>query len=52
MHSRINVALTQGTYNKLKEKGKFGESFSALVSRLLDELDKDGLLKGDGVQSG
>jgi predicted CopG family antitoxin len=52
MQRRINVALRQDTYSKLRNEGMFGESFSALISRLLDELDKNGLLKGDRLQSG
>jgi len=52
MHSRINVALRQDIYNKLRKKGKFGESFSALISRLLDELEVDDLPKGASAQSG
>jgi predicted CopG family antitoxin len=39
MHKRINVGLQQEIYDKLRNKGKFGESFSDLVSRLLDEVE-------------
>jgi predicted CopG family antitoxin len=37
MYKRINIGLRDYVYNKLKDKGKFGESFSELVSRLIDE---------------
>jgi predicted CopG family antitoxin len=39
MHKRITVGLRQDVYARLKNKGRFGESFSELVSRLIDELD-------------
>ncbi len=32
--------ISQDVYRRLKAKGRFGESFSALINRLLDELDK------------
>jgi hypothetical protein len=47
MYRIINVALRQEIYDKLRNKGKFGESFSALISRLLDELDRNGPSIGD-----
>ena len=37
MYKRVNIGLRDDVYNKLKDKGKFGESFSELVSRLIDE---------------
>ncbi|MGN6633425.1 MAG: DUF7557 family protein [Nitrososphaeraceae archaeon] len=46
MQKVINVALRQEIYDKLRNKGKFGESFSELISRLLDELDENGLSVG------
>lgn len=46
MYRVINVALRQEIYDKLRNKGKFGESFSELISRLLDELDDNGLPEG------
>ena len=33
------ILLKEDAYNRLKSKGRFGESFSELVSRLLDEID-------------
>jgi predicted CopG family antitoxin len=42
MHKRITVGLRDDVYTRLKEKGKFGESFSDLVSRLLNVLEKIG----------
>ncbi len=42
MYRVINVALRQEIYDKLRNKGKFGESFSELISRLLDELNENG----------
>jgi predicted CopG family antitoxin len=40
MHSRINICVDHKVYAKLKERGKFGESFSELISRLLDEANR------------
>jgi predicted CopG family antitoxin len=39
MYKRITVGLRQDIYTKLRNKGKFGESFSELIGRLLDEID-------------
>jgi predicted CopG family antitoxin len=39
MRKRINICIDYKVYAKLKEIGRFGESFSELVSRVLDELD-------------
>jgi predicted CopG family antitoxin len=47
MHKRINVGLRQEIYDKLRTKGRFGESFSVLISRLLDEVDRDVPAEGD-----
>ena len=49
MYKRISVGLRQDVYTILRNKGKFGETFSDLVSRLIDEIDtaiadKGGLL--------
>ena len=39
MYKRVNIGLKDDVYNKLKHKGRFGESFSELISRLIDEAD-------------
>jgi predicted CopG family antitoxin len=39
VHKRISVGLRQDVYARLRNKGKFGETFSDLVSRLIDEID-------------
>jgi predicted CopG family antitoxin len=39
MSKRITIGLRDDIYLKLKDKGKFGESFSDLVSRMLLEID-------------
>ena len=39
MYKRITVGLSNHIYNRLKDKGKFGESFSDLINRLLTEID-------------
>ncbi len=40
MNKRINICLDYEVYAKLKDKGRFGESFSELVSRIIDESGK------------
>jgi predicted CopG family antitoxin len=37
MQKRISVGLKYEVYNKLKAKGKFGETFSDLIERIVDE---------------
>jgi predicted CopG family antitoxin len=39
MYKRVNIGLKYEVYNKLKDKGRFGESFSQVVSRLIDEVN-------------
>jgi predicted CopG family antitoxin len=39
MYKRITVGLRYDIYNRLKDKGKFGESFSDLINRLLTEIE-------------
>ena len=36
---RCTILLKEDIYKRLRTKGKFGESFSELISRLLDEID-------------
>jgi len=38
MSKRHTVSIRHSTYEELKSAGKFGESFSDLLSRILDEL--------------
>lgn len=40
MHKRINICVDHKVYAKLKDRGKFGESFSELISRIMDMADK------------
>ena len=37
---RCTLLVKEEVYHRLKAKGRFGESFSALIDRLLDELDR------------
>jgi predicted CopG family antitoxin len=39
MYKRVTVGLRQDVYTRLRNKGRFGETFSDLVSRLIDEID-------------
>ena len=40
MHKRTSISVNQKVYAKLRDKGKFGESFSDLISRILEESEK------------
>jgi len=52
MNRRVNVGIKYDVYNRLKGKGRFGESFSELVSRLIDEANSAvrGTTGGDFVE--
>jgi predicted CopG family antitoxin len=41
MYKRVNVGLRYEVYAKLKDKGRFGETFSDLISRLVDQSDNN-----------
>ena len=38
-YKRCTILLKEDIYQRLKTKGKFGESYSELIRRLLDEID-------------
>lgn len=38
-YKRCTILLKEDIYQRLKTKGKFGESFSELICRLLDDID-------------
>ena len=42
MYKRISIGLRYDVYNRLRDKGKFGETVSDLINRLLTETDKKG----------
>jgi predicted CopG family antitoxin len=37
MSKRVNVGLRYDVYSQLKARGKFGETFSDVVSRIMNE---------------
>ena len=41
MYKRITVGLREDVYARLRDKGRFGESFSELVARLLNDLEEE-----------
>jgi predicted CopG family antitoxin len=45
-NKRVNVGLRYEVYTKLKDQGRFGESFSDLVSRIIDAADNQVLKEG------
>jgi predicted CopG family antitoxin len=40
-NKRVNVGLKYEVYTKLKDQGRFGESFSDLVWRIIDAANKN-----------
>jgi predicted CopG family antitoxin len=38
-YEKSTVLLTKDVYHRLREKGKFGETFSDIVERLLNQID-------------
>ena len=38
-YDKSTVLLTKDVYLRLREKGKFGETFSDIVERLLNQID-------------
>ena len=38
-YEKNTVLLTKEVYQRLREKGKFGETFSDIVERLLNQID-------------
>jgi hypothetical protein len=38
-HERHSLTINHSTFLRLKEKGIFGESFSDLISRIIDEVE-------------
>lgn len=38
-YEKSTVLLTKEVYQRLREKGKFGETFSDIVRRLLNQID-------------
>ena len=38
-YEKSTVLLTKKVYQRLREKGKFGETFSDIVERLLNQID-------------
>jgi predicted CopG family antitoxin len=45
---RCTVLLREEVYQRLREKGLFGESFSDLINRLLIETDKIKVAENNG----
>jgi len=41
MQRRITVGLREDVYARLRDKGRFGESFSELVARLLNDSEEE-----------
>jgi predicted CopG family antitoxin len=47
MYRRITVGLRQEVYTKLRDRGRFGESFSDVVSRIIEEANKNEAHEGE-----
>jgi predicted CopG family antitoxin len=39
MNDRTTITIDTKVYQKLKEKGRFGETYTQLISRLIDVAD-------------
>jgi predicted CopG family antitoxin len=52
MHSRHTITINDETYHKLKQKGIFNESYSELISRLVDIAESPGQSKSTVVERG
>jgi len=48
MSKRVNIGLRYEVYTRLKEEGKFGESFSDLISRIIDAATKNIVIQEGG----
>jgi predicted CopG family antitoxin len=51
MCKRVNVGLRYEVYDKLRDRGKFGETFSDLVSRLIEQSETTTMDNGAGQQN-
>ena len=40
LKGRKNLNVSDGTYDRLKKHGQFGESFDELINRILDENEE------------
>jgi hypothetical protein len=41
-YKRHTISINDDVYSRLRQKGKFGESFGRLISRILDQIDDVG----------
>lgn len=39
MNERVTITIERNAYNRLKEKGIFGETYSKLILRLINIVD-------------
>jgi predicted CopG family antitoxin len=39
MHTRNTITLRNRVYSRLRQHGHFGESFSSLIERILNQLE-------------
>jgi predicted CopG family antitoxin len=39
MNARNTITIRNQVYSRLKQHGRFGESFSSLIERMLDQLE-------------
>jgi predicted CopG family antitoxin len=52
MNDRITITIDRNVYQKLKRKGFFGETYSQLVSRLLELVESASSLEVKDVKNG
>ena len=41
-YKRRTISINEDVYSRLKQKGRFGESFGRVISRILDQTDNVG----------
>jgi hypothetical protein len=41
-YKRKTISINDDVYSRLRQKGRFGESFGRVISRILDQTDDPG----------
>lgn len=41
-YKRRTISINDDVYSRLRQKGRFGESFGRVISRILDQIDDVG----------
>jgi predicted CopG family antitoxin len=49
MNDRVTITINRNVYDKLKQKGSFGETYSELILRLIKLTDTD-IVRGENYE--